>query len=205
MSLPPIAPAAAHCTDTPPSPWLLRWAQAAEPGRRALDLACGRGRHLRWLQQRGLRLTGVDRDAAALAALRAELPEAELIEADIEAGPWPLDGRVFDLVLVSNYLWRPLLPRLVDSLAPGGWLIYETFADGHQQIGRPSRPDFLLQHGELLRACAGLRIVAYEDGYEELQMAGLAAGVNARQVQRVAAVREATAADASAPAARYRL
>ena len=165
-----------------PSPWLLRWPEACRAGASALDLACGSGRHLRHLAGLGMRVTGVDRDAAALAPLAGL---AETLVADIEAGPWPLAGRHFDLVLVSNYLWRPLLPRIVDLVAAGGWLIYETFADGQQSIGRPARAEFLLQPGELLAACRSLRIVAYEDGFEPG-----GDGVNPRFVQRVAAVRE---------------
>ncbi|HEX2011500.1 MAG TPA: class I SAM-dependent methyltransferase [Roseateles sp.] len=168
-----------------PSPWLLRWREACRPGATALDLACGSGRHVRHLAALGMRITGVDRDAAALAPLAAVPGLAETLVADLEAGPWPLAGRRFDLVLVTNYLWRPLLPAIVDAVAPGGWLIYETFADGQQSIGRPARPDFLLQPGELLQACAGLRVVAYENGFSED-----AGGVNPRYVQRVAAVRE---------------
>lgn len=141
-----------------------------------LDVACGSGRHLRWLAQRGFRVTGVDRDAAALEPLR-EL--AEVIVADLEAAPWPLPGRRFDAVLVTNYLWRPLLPTIVGSLDPAGVLLYETFADGQQTVGRPARPEFLLQPGELLVAAAGLRVVAFEDGFLEAP---------ARFVQRIAAV-----------------
>jgi len=165
-----------------PSSWLTRWPQALRAGASALDLACGSGRHLRYLAQQGLRVTGVDRDAAALAGLQGL---GELIVADLEAGPWPLGERQFELVLVSNYLWRPLLPRIVSAVAPGGWLIYETFADGQQSVGRPARADFLLQPGELLQACAGLRVLGYEDGFLD------DAGVNPRYVQRVAAVRAA--------------
>lgn len=106
---------------------------------------------------------------------------AEIIDADIESGPWPLAGREFDLVLVCNYLWRPLFDDIKAAVKPGGWLIWETFADGQQTIGRPSRPDFLLQRGELLRVCKGWHIVAYEDLFEP--------GVNPRFVQRVAAIR----------------
>jgi SAM-dependent methyltransferase len=126
-----------------------------------LDLACGSGRHLRWLADRGARVTGVDRDAAAVESLRAC---AEIVVADIEAGPWPLDGREFDAVVVTNYLWRPLLPRIAASVAPGGLLVYETFARGQELLGRPSRAEFLLGPGELLRAAAGLHVLAYEDG-----------------------------------------
>ena len=130
-------------------------------GSRVLDLACGSGRHLRWLANRGVHVTGVDHDALAVEPLRAQ---AEIIVADIEAEPWPVDGREFDAVIVTNYLWRPLLPRIVASVAPGGLLVYETFARGQEILGRPSRPEFLLEPGELIRAAASLHVLAYEDG-----------------------------------------
>lgn len=162
-----------------PSAWVVRWAHLVAPGGSVLDLACGSGRHVAWLAERGFRVTGVDRDAAAVEPLSTL---AEIVVADIENGPWPLDGRRFDGVVVTNYLWRPLLPRVVASLAPGGVLVYETFARGHETIGRPSNPEFLLRAGELLGACAGLRIVAFQDGFESQP---------ARFVQRIAAVAEA--------------
>ncbi|MBA4175136.1 MAG: SAM-dependent methyltransferase [Leptothrix sp. (in: Bacteria)] len=177
---------------SPPSPWVQRFAALLRPGARVLDVACGSGRHVTWLAARGFAVTGVDRDAGALAAVEGQ---AELLVADLEAGPWPLPGRRFDAVVVTNYLWRPLLPQLLASLAEGGIYLHETFADGHQHIGRPARPDFLLRHGELLQACAGLRIVAFEDGFEagaEADADGGAAG--GRCVQRIAAVNEAPGA-----------
>lgn len=143
------------------SEWVARWAHLAEPGTPVLDLACGHGRHLRWWAARGHPVTGVDRSAEALASLAGI---GEMIAADIENEAWPLAGRQFGVVVVTNYLWRPLLPVIVASVAPGGLLLYETFADGQAAYGRPSRHDFLLQHGELLRACAGLRVLGYEDG-----------------------------------------
>jgi SAM-dependent methyltransferase len=152
----------------------------AAAGEHVLDVACGSGRHVRWFAQRGCRVTAVDRDAQALDPLR---PLAEVVVADIENSPWPLPGRRFHAVVVTNYLWRPLWPALLDSVAPGGWLIHETFAAGHQTVGRPSNPQFLLQPGELLDAVRGrLRVVAYEDGF---------LGDPDRFVQRIAAVAEA--------------
>jgi len=180
----------------PPSPWVQRWSHLVRPGGTVLDVACGQGRHLRWFSQRGHAVTGIDRDAAALAAAAGA---GTLVQADIENGPWPLqysDGQpyTFDAVVVTNYLWRALFPTLLQSLAPGGVLIYETFAAGNETVGKPSRPDFLLQPGELLRRCAALRIVAYEDGFLDAP---------ARFIQRIAAVREEGWA-AAAPA-RYPL
>lgn len=159
-----------------PSAWLQRWAPT--PPATALDVACGSGRNLRWLADVGWQVTGIDRDTAATAPLR---DQAEIVDADIENAAWPLLGRQFDLVVVCNYLWRPLFETIRNAAKPGGWLVWETFADGQQTIGRPARPDFLLQRGELLRVFGDWHIVAYEDVFES--------GVNPRFVQRVAAVR----------------
>ncbi len=171
-----------------PSDWVTRWAPLIAPGGTVLDLACGSGRHLRWLAAQGFRVTGADRDAEAVAPLRAL---AEIVVADLEAdpataGPWPLVGRRFDAVVVTNYLWRPRLADTLALLAPDGVLIYETFAAGHEALGRPSRPDFLLQPGELLQRCAGLRVVGYEEG----RLAD-----PPRQVQRIAALGPQTRPD----------
>jgi SAM-dependent methyltransferase len=167
-----------HGTEAP-SPWIARWSHLLPAAGAVLDVACGRGRHLRWFAQRGHPVTGVDRDADALATLDGV---GETVLADIENGPWPLAGRRFAGVVVTNYLWRPLLPQLLAAVAPAGVLLYETFAQGNESVGRPSRPDFLLAPGELLRACAGLRVVAYEDGFLDAPP---------RFVQRIAAVRDA--------------
>ena len=166
-----------HGTEDP-SPWIARWSHLVPAGGPVLDLACGRGRHMRWFAARGHPVTGVDRDAAALAAVEGV---GETVEADIENGPWPVAGRQFAAVVVTNYLWRPLFPRILESVAPGGVLLYETFARGNETVGKPSRPDFLLATGELLRACDGLRVVAFEDGFLEEPP---------RFLQRIAAVRE---------------
>lgn len=165
-----------HGTEAP-SPWVQRWSHLVPPGGAVLDVACGRGRHLRWFAGRGHPVTGVDRDADAIAAVAAL---GEAVQADIENGPWPFAGRTFAAVVVTNYLWRPLLPAILGSIAEGGVLIHETFATGNETVGKPSRPDFLLANGELLEACRGLRIVAYEDGFLEMPD---------RFVQRIAAVR----------------
>lgn len=173
-----------HAADVAPSPWVRRFAGLIRPAGTVLDVACGSGRHVRWLASLGFRVTGVDRDAAALSGLHGVA--AEVLCADLEGAPWPLGERRFDGVVVTNYLWRPLFPRLLECLADGGVLLYETFADGQQTVGRPARPQFLLRHGELLELAAGLRIVAFEDGFE--------AGPPARYVQRIAAVRPDPAA-----------
>lgn len=153
----------AHAT-APASGWVRRFAPFLPPGGKVLDLACGAGRHLRLLGSLGHSVTGVDRDLSAVSDL-APAPGVELIAADLEGGsPFPLAGRCFDGVVVTNYLYRPLLPQLVELLAPGGLLIYETFAVGNERFGKPSNAAFLLRPGELLEVVRGrLRVLAYED------------------------------------------
>lgn len=144
-----------------PSDWVQRWSHLVVPGGTVLDVACGSGRHLRWFAERGHKVTGIDRDPVALSQAASH---GEVIAADIENGPWPLSGQTFDAVVVTNYLWRPLWPQLLASVKPSGVLIYETFAHGQASVGRPSRPEFLLQPGELLRVCTEWQTVAYEHG-----------------------------------------
>jgi SAM-dependent methyltransferase len=140
-----------------------RWAGLIRPRGRVLDVACGNGRHLRYLRGRGYRVLGVDRDASALAELQG-LDGVEVVVADIESGPWPLLGGAFDAVVVTNYLHRPLFPKLIEALARGGVLIYETFAEGNERYGRPTNPDFLLRRNELLERFGSLSVIAFEQG-----------------------------------------
>lgn len=146
------------------SEWVRRWSHLVVTGGCVLDLACGSGRHTRWFHERGCAVTAVDRDAAALEDLT---DVARTVVADLEVQPWPLAGESFSAVIVTNYLWRALLPDIAGSIGASGVLIYETFAEGNASVGKPSNPDFLLRPGELLNFAAahGLRVVAYEDGF----------------------------------------
>jgi len=148
-----------------PSAWVKRWAWLIPEGE-VLDLACGRGRHARLLAALGHNVTAVDRDPEALAAL-TDVARVTTLQADLEGGnPWPLPGRRFAGIVVTNYLYRPLFPSLLAALAPGAVLIYETFALGNERYGRPSNPHFLLRAGELLDAFSPeLTVVAFEQGY----------------------------------------
>lgn len=172
-----------HRLDTP-SAWVTRWAASAAAGCTVLDVACGGGRHARFFAGRGHAVEAVDRDAALLAGLAA-VKNVVTCCADVESGPWPYAshaGKAFGVVVVTNYLHRPLFPLLLDVLEPGGVLIYETFALGNERYGRPSNPDFLLKPGELLEVVRGrLRVRAYEDLFVDLPKPAM--------VQRICAVR----------------
>ena len=175
-----------HGTEAP-SPWVQRWAHLIAPHSAVLDLACGAGRHMRLLGSLGHQPLGVDRSSEALAAASAW---GQTLLADIENGPWPLAGQRFGAVVVTNYLWRALWPQIVGAVQDGGVLIYETFALGQETVGRPARPEFVLAPGELLLVAAqgGLRVLAYEDGFETAPE---------RFVQRLVAVREGAGATAA--------
>ncbi|WP_416897470.1 MAG: hypothetical protein ACMVY4_18640 [Minwuia sp.] len=96
----------------------------------------------------------------------ARRPGLSIVEADLEDGPWPFAGQQFGGIVVCNYLWRPLFPHVAATLAPGGVLIWTTFAAGNEAFGRPRNPDFLLQSNELLEAFAGsMEIVAFRQGH----------------------------------------
>jgi SAM-dependent methyltransferase len=161
------------------SPWVEAHAGLVAAGEPVLDVAAGGGRHARFFAARGHKVVAIDKDVSALGGHSA----IEAIQADLEDGsPWPLAGRVFGGLVVTNYLHRPLFPALLDSLKPGGVLIYETFARGNEAYGKPDTPDFLLEPNELisrvLRACM---VVAFEDTYVPVPKPAV--------VQRIAAIK----------------
>lgn len=147
---------------TEPSAWVARFASSLPAGGSVLDLACGGGRHGRLFLENGHSVTFLDRNTSAVSDLEKH-PSAETVEADLEGETgWPLADRHFDGVVVTNYLWRPILPLIITAVAPGGILLYETFAEGNEAFGRPRNPDFLLRPGELLEAVRGqLEVLAY--------------------------------------------
>lgn len=168
-------------SQTAPSRWVRRFVQIVAPGARMLDIACGSGRHFASALARDGTVTGIDRDVAAARDVWQSQPGVTLIEADLEGGaPPPFRGETFGGIIVTNYLWRPLLPDIVHAVRDDGVLIYETFAQGQERIGRIRNPDFLLRPGELLDAVAGhLHVIAYE----HVRLSG-----PDRIVQRIAAV-----------------
>ncbi|MGN6389902.1 MAG: class I SAM-dependent methyltransferase [Burkholderiaceae bacterium] len=185
-----------HASAGAPSAWVRRFLPLIPKGGEVLDLACGRGRHAFLLQAAGRRVLAADRDAAALSEVAAA--GIATLEVDLEADDVerPFDAGRFAGIVVTNYLHRPLLPRIAAALADGGVLIYETFARGNEHFGKPSNPDFLLAPGELLAFAAGtgLHVAAYETGIVDAPRPAV--------VQRLCALRApANAASALPPAA----
>lgn len=175
-----MSDASMHAEPAAPSRWIARFAPLIPPGARVLDLACGHGRHSRFLAERLCDVVAIDSDVEALAAL-AGTPRVTTIAADLESGPWPLPGERFDAIVVANYLHRPLLPTLLDALTADGVLLYETFAAGNAAYGRPSNSDHLLTDAELLSLLQQrMTIVAFEQGRVD--------GARPAVLQRVAAV-----------------
>ncbi len=164
------------------SAWVRRFAPMVPAGK-VLDLACGSGRHSRLFLDAGMQVTAVDRDLLQLGSL-ATTPGLTPVQADLEDGsPWPLGGQSFQAVVVTNYLWRPLLPQILRAVAAGGLLLYETFAKGNEQLGKPRNPDFLLDPGELLDLVRGeMQVVAFEQVRVEIPKPAV--------VQRLCATRD---------------
>jgi SAM-dependent methyltransferase len=167
----------------PASAWVRRFASLIRPQGRVLDLAAGGGRHTAMLRELGHPVTAVDRDVSALAAVFADDSGCSVRTLDLENGaPWAL-GRDYDGIVVTNYLHRPLFPSLAAALAPGGILIYETFAIGNERFGKPRNPEFLLRPGELLAAFGtALSVIAFEQGTIEHPRPAV--------VQRIAATKD---------------
>ena len=161
--------------------WNLRFAKRDTPGEaafvltenlhllpssgRALELACGLGANALLLAAQGLQVEAMDYSDVALDKLagfaRQRGVAVTTVQADLEAGFEP--PAAYAVIVVSHYLYRPLLPVLVDMLAPGGLLFYQTFTRDKCSASGPSNPDYLLAPHELLRAFATLRCRYYRE------------------------------------------
>ena len=173
---------ALHDVQLNPSPWVRRFASHIPKGGLVLDLACGTGRHATYLTELGYRVLAVDQDVTILEQRQNPLICCQAYDLELEA--WPLEDLELSGIVVTNYLYRPHLDRLPQMLSKGGVLIYETFAQGNAQFGKPSNPNFLLNSGELLAlaACHSLKVLAYEDIYVDEPKPAM--------VQRLCAVKE---------------
>jgi 2-polyprenyl-3-methyl-5-hydroxy-6-metoxy-1,4-benzoquinol methylase len=154
--------------------WLVEHAALLPREGRALDVACGRGRNAIWLAERGLTTFAVDRNAEAVHdlnhAARATGLALTAEVRDLESGSVSLSHSTYDVIVVVHYLHRPLFPALIDALAPGGLLVYETFTSAQAARGKPTNPDYLLEAGELLALVRPLEVLASREGDYEGRM-----------------------------------
>ncbi|NMM29341.1 MAG: class I SAM-dependent methyltransferase [Glaciimonas sp.] len=170
-----------------PSAWVQRFTALIPPGP-VLDLACGSGRHARLLAALGHPVLAADRDSAALASAAGQGVVTMQVDLEADAAAWPFEAGHFAAIIVTNYLHRPLFPHILDSLANGGLLIYETFSTGNALYGKPSNPNFLLSRGELLEVLrqhpsVTMYVLAFEEGYTETPKPAM--------VQRICAIKNA--------------
>ena len=174
-------PPASHVATLQHSAWVARWIGQPRGHGRLLDFASGSGRHARLALARGFRVLAVDRDRALIDMIESKDLEAR--GEDLESGRWSFSAERFEVVVVTNFLFRPRLDLLPALLLPGGRLIYETFAQGNEAYGKPSNPAFLLQSDELFTVArrAALQVVAFEHGFVAIPRAAL--------VQRIVAVK----------------
>jgi SAM-dependent methyltransferase len=149
------------------SSWVVKYLSLIPKGGRVLDLACGNGRHAIWLAQQGYQVDAIDREIQAVSSM-VGIDNINVGILDLEAGEWPNSDQRYDGIIVSRYLYRPLLHTLAAILNPGGVLIYETFMVGNERHGKPSNPDFLLLPNELLEIYSPLlNIISFEQEGEE--------------------------------------
>lgn len=159
----------------PPSAWITRFAELIPDTHRVVDLAAGSGRHSVYLADRGFRVLALDLDAGALELsrllakpLQQALIETRVVNLEEPEFPRGIHPEKFAGLLVTNYLYRPHFLAWLDTLVPGGVLLYETFAVGNEEYGRPTNPEFLLEKNELLArvmAHGEFDIVAFEHGF----------------------------------------
>ena len=149
------------------SSWVRRFAPLMPKNGLVLDLACGSGRHSLLLAGMGHQVLAVDQDVSAVDALGNSLISTRGL--NLEEDKWPLLDCQFSAIVVTNYLYRPHMDQLPQMLQKDGILIYETFAQGNGEFGKPSNPNFLLNSGELLDFASrhDLKVVAFEDIYVE--------------------------------------
>jgi SAM-dependent methyltransferase len=150
------------------SPWIKKYGKIVPQERPVLDMACGAGRHSFFMNSLGCDVVAVDINPV-LKGLNDFQNNISVVTADLEQEEWPFRKEEFSGIIVVNYLWRPSFPRIIESLAPGGVLLYDTFSQGNEKFGRPRNPDYLLAPGELMSLCTDdFTIIDFHQGYMDL-------------------------------------
>lgn len=150
-----------------PSPFLEEWIDRLPSGR-ALDLACGAGRNALRLAEAGYQVEGFDISQAAIDMARRESSRRglEVTWRVVDLDTADLARSSYDVITVIRYVNRRLWSRLIEALAPNGWLLVEHHLQTNADVDGPSSPEFRLAPQELLEAFRSLRIVFYEEELE---------------------------------------
>ena len=160
-----------QATDLPDvNPWLVKYSHMLPQQGTALDLACGLGQNAFYLAKQGLSVEGWDNSTIGIEKLQqyADDQTLKVVGRCIDATePWPESQ--FDVVYVSFFLDREVCPQIINSLKPGGLLIYQTFNQVPLE-SKPSNPNFLLQEGELLSLFSELTPLVYMDEGEHYEL-----------------------------------
>ncbi len=149
------------------------------PGKQALDIACGNGRHSKWLAEQGFEVDALDISSVAIEKLQ-DIPGIHAKEVDFDT--YTLPKEKYDLIVKVYFLQRKLFTQMIDALKPGGIIIFETFLHHPDNEREPSNPAFRLNEGELEAAfddrCELLHISEYRDtdymGYKTMKAAMVA-------------------------------
>ena len=148
-----------------PSTLLAAWIDRLPRGR-ALDVACGRGRNAIHLAASGYAVDAMDISDVALARARERAGAAGVavnwIEADLERPDIARDA--YDVVVIARFLNRPLIPRLIDALRPGGHIVYDHHCITPVEVDGPKSRRFRARPNELLERFRALRVLFYEEG-----------------------------------------
>ena len=146
--------------------WIEKNIQKIPKNSLLLDLACGNGRHSIVAQKHNLIVTAVDINENKLSRLQ-NINNIMLVKCNLEKEKfnWSFKKNIFDAILVTNYLYRPIFQKIIYSIKPRGYLIYETFTEENINFGRPNNPEYLLYQGELLNFAKknGMHIIEYEE------------------------------------------
>ncbi len=150
-----------------PHPLVVRAASLFTPGR-ALDVACGAGRHALLLAERGWQVTAVDASSVALELLQARAAESGLTidarVADLGRGDFIIEPNAYDLIVLTCYLQRDLFPAIRAGVKMGGAIVAViALVDDDPQV-KPMNPAFLLQPGELREQFRGWELLHDTEG-----------------------------------------
>jgi SAM-dependent methyltransferase len=155
-----------HINDQP-HPLITRFVSDLRAGR-ALDVACGLGRHALWLAERGWQVTAVDSSHVAIQILEEQCGERglslNLFNADLEQREFEIKREVYDLIVVCNYLQRDLFPSIKAGTCVGGMVIATIPMVDNDPSVKPMNPAYLLNPGELRAEFTGWELIHSFEG-----------------------------------------